>query len=66
VLRPDQVASAEELREWVRQRLARFKAPREVVFVEALPKTATGKIQKYLLRQLAGRAAPDGASGSAT
>jgi acyl-CoA synthetase (AMP-forming)/AMP-acid ligase II len=31
--------------------LARFKRPREVHFVDAIPKTATGKIQKQLLRE---------------
>jgi fatty-acyl-CoA synthase len=42
--------TAEELQEHVRGRLARFKAPKAVVF-GPLPKTSTGKIQKYLLRQ---------------
>jgi fatty-acyl-CoA synthase len=51
VLSPDKTATAEELIEFARARLAHFKAPREVHFVDALPKTATGKIQKYVLRQ---------------
>jgi fatty-acyl-CoA synthase len=51
VLTPDKTASAPELIEFARARLAHFKAPREVHFVDALPKTATGKIQKYVLRQ---------------
>ena len=51
VLAKDKTASAEELIEFARERLAHFKAPREVHFVDALPKTATGKIQKYVLRQ---------------
>jgi fatty-acyl-CoA synthase len=34
----------------VRERLAHFKAPHAVTFVTELPKTATGKIQKYVLR----------------
>ncbi len=37
--------------EYLRPRIARFKLPREVVFVKELPKTATGKIAKHLLRQ---------------
>ena len=37
-----------------RERLAHFKCPRRVVFGE-LPKTATGKIQKFRLREQAGR-----------
>jgi fatty-acyl-CoA synthase len=51
VLAPGKSATAEEMIEFTRERLAHFKAPREVHFVDALPKTATGKIQKYLLRQ---------------
>jgi acyl-CoA synthetase (AMP-forming)/AMP-acid ligase II len=51
VLAKDKSASAEELIEFARARLAHFKAPREVHFVDVLPKTATGKIQKYVLRQ---------------
>ena len=41
-----------ELIEFVRARLAHFKAP-DRVFFETLPKTSTGKIQKHLLRGLA-------------
>ncbi|MGA8016466.1 MAG: long-chain-fatty-acid--CoA ligase [Candidatus Dormiibacterota bacterium] len=51
VLRSGASASEEELIEFARGRLAHFKAPRAVRFVDQLPKTATGKIQKYVLRQ---------------
>ncbi len=37
-------ATGEALREWVRRRLARFSVPREVVFVDELPRNATGKV----------------------
>jgi len=43
-------ALAEELRELVRRRAAGFKAPGRVEFVADLPKTATGKIQRFRLR----------------
>ncbi|WP_115862386.1 long-chain-fatty-acid--CoA ligase [Halorussus litoreus] len=43
--------STEELREFVRDRVASYKAVRRVEFVEELPTTATGKIQKYELRE---------------
>ena len=43
-------ATAEELIEFARSQLAHFKAPQGVTFVDELPKTATGKIQKYVLR----------------
>lgn len=42
-----------QLVDWCRQGLAAFKRPRAVVLVEELPKTATGKVQRYLLRDLA-------------
>jgi fatty-acyl-CoA synthase len=40
-----------ELIEFARENMAHFKAPRKVEFVTELPKTATGKIQKYVLRR---------------
>jgi fatty-acyl-CoA synthase len=40
----------DELIAFVRDRIARYKAPRGITFVAELPKTATGKIQKYVLR----------------
>jgi acyl-CoA synthetase (AMP-forming)/AMP-acid ligase II len=43
-------ATEPELVEFARAHLAHFKAPRRVHFVAELPKTATGKIQKYVLR----------------
>jgi fatty-acyl-CoA synthase len=39
-----------ELKEFARSHLAHFKAPQGVTFVPELPKTATGKVQKYVLR----------------
>jgi 2-aminobenzoate-CoA ligase len=46
-------AKAAELQEFTKQAIAPYKYPREVEFVAALPRTATGKIQRYRLRQLA-------------
>ena len=53
VLRDGAEADADELIEHVRTRIARFKAPHEIVLVDALPKTSTGKVQKFVLRELA-------------
>jgi fatty-acyl-CoA synthase len=50
VLKTGQSATAEELRTFVRDRVAHFKVPKSFTFVTELPKTATGKIQKYILR----------------
>ncbi|GLW98517.1 benzoate-CoA ligase family protein [Microtetraspora sp. NBRC 16547] len=44
--------TAEELVQWCRDGLASFKRPREIVFVDALPKTATGKMQRFKVRQM--------------
>lgn len=43
-------ATEDELREFARARLAHFKVPKRFCFLAELPKTATGKIQKYVLR----------------
>ena len=50
VLRVGMVATEADIREFARAHLAHFKAPHGVTFVAELPKTATGKIQKDLLR----------------
>jgi fatty-acyl-CoA synthase len=55
ILKAGATASEDELKQFTRDRLAHFKAPHSVKFVDELPKTATGKIQKYVLR--GGRAA---------
>jgi fatty-acyl-CoA synthase len=51
VLRDGARAEPEEIIEHVRGLIARFKAPDEVEFVDELPKTSTGKVQKYVLRE---------------
>ena len=50
VLKPGAAATSDELRTFTRDRLAHFKCPHRFVFVTELPKTATGKIQKFVLR----------------
>jgi benzoate-CoA ligase len=42
---------AEQLKRHVRERLAHYKYPRWVEFLDELPKTATGKIQRFKLRE---------------
>ena len=53
VLRPDAGPglTSEEIIEHVRGQIARFKAPDEIVFLDELPKTSTGKVQKFVLRE---------------
>ncbi|HSE41926.1 MAG TPA: long-chain-fatty-acid--CoA ligase [Acidobacteriota bacterium] len=50
VLRSNMSATEEEIIEFARSKMAHFKAPKGVTFLPELPKTATGKVQKYLLR----------------
>jgi fatty-acyl-CoA synthase len=50
VLKEGAWADEQELREFARANLAHFKAPHSVTFLNELPKTATGKLQKYILR----------------
>jgi len=50
VLKPGKQASAEELQAYVKSKLAPYKYPRWIEFAAELPKTATGKIQRYKLR----------------
>ena len=49
---PGQTVEAEELRLWCRQHLAAYKVPRRFVFAQ-IPRTSTGKIQKFALRETA-------------
>ena len=51
VLRPGRAPSQSDLIEHVQSRIARYKAPREVEFLAQLPKTSTGKVRKFELRE---------------
>jgi len=51
-LKPGATATADELMQWCRKHLAAYKCPRYLVFAE-IPKTSTGKIQKFKLREMA-------------
>ena len=63
-LRPEVTAGGleEALKALAREKLEPYKCPRWVTFVPELPKTATGKVQRYLLRQR--RAALRGIEGA--
>lgn len=51
ILRPEVQASDEDIRAFCRGSIAHFKIPRYIKFVDSFPTTATGKVQKYLLRE---------------
>jgi fatty-acyl-CoA synthase len=52
VLKPGAEATAEDVIEFCRGKIARFKIPQLVRFVDAFPMTVTGKIQKFRMREL--------------
>ncbi|MBI3654655.1 MAG: AMP-binding protein [Acidobacteria bacterium] len=51
-LKPNAALTLEEVREFCDGRIARFKIPRQLRFVSEFPMTASGKIQKYKLREM--------------
>jgi fatty-acyl-CoA synthase len=53
ILKGGSELTGDELRAFARERLARYKVPKIIEFVDDLPKTSTGKIQKFVLRDRA-------------
>jgi len=53
ILKQDATATEEEIRRYVNKRLAKHKVPRRVLFTDKFPLTASGKVQKYILRDKA-------------
>ncbi len=51
VLRQGMTATEQEIIGFCRQHIAHFKAPTSIDFVDALPRTATGKLQKFVIRE---------------
>lgn len=51
VLKDGETATEEEFIEWARERMAGYKRPKEVAFVEALPMTQVGKVLRRVLRE---------------
>jgi benzoate-CoA ligase len=63
VLKPGARVDDDTLKAFVKERLAPYKYPRQIEFLEELPKTATGKIQRFRLREReAARATGTGAA----
>ena len=50
---PGDDALADELRAWCKERMRRYEYPHQVHFVEDLPRTLTGKVQRFRLREWA-------------
>ena len=51
VVRKDDTVGEDDLKAWVKQNLARYKVPREIVFLDELPRNATGKVLKRELAE---------------
>ncbi|OAT86379.1 class I adenylate-forming enzyme family protein [Desulfotomaculum copahuensis] len=52
VLRPGATLTVEEVQDWVKERLAKYKVPKFVEFLTELPKNPNGKVMKSILRKL--------------
>jgi fatty-acyl-CoA synthase len=50
-LREGEKATAQEIRDFCKEKIAHFKVPRYIWFVESFPMTVTGKVQKYIMRE---------------
>ncbi len=59
ILKPDVRMEPEDVKDYCRGQIARYKIPKYIAFVEAYPMTASGKIQKYKLRELAAEMFPE-------
>jgi fatty-acyl-CoA synthase len=62
--RADATVTAADIEAFCREHLARYKVPREVVFVEDLPRNAMGKVQHFRLKQLGGEEVADPQKGT--
>jgi fatty-acyl-CoA synthase len=51
-LKPGDTAAPEEIREYCEGRIAKFKIPRHFRFLDSFPMTASGKVQKFKLREM--------------
>ena len=52
ILHPDVKMNVEDVRDYCRDKIGRYKIPKYVFFVDSYPLTSSGKIQKYLLREM--------------
>jgi fatty-acyl-CoA synthase len=59
ILHPDAAINEEDVRDFCRGQISRFKIPRYVFFVDSFPLTSSGKIQKYVLREIGNKKAEE-------
>ncbi|MDR2486288.1 MAG: AMP-binding protein [Treponema sp.] len=63
ILHKDAVIKEEDVRDFCRGKISRYKIPKYVFFVDSYPLTASGKIQKYLLREIGAKKAEEPGTG---
>jgi fatty-acyl-CoA synthase len=63
ILHPDVKMNVEDVRDYCRDKIGRYKIPKYVFFVDSYPLTSSGKIQKYLLREMGTKLAQEQAKG---
>lgn len=51
ILRPGETATEEEIRDYCHNKISKHKIPKYILFIDSYPMTASGKIQKYKLRE---------------
>ena len=56
ILKPGQTCTSEEIRDFCKGKISRFKVPKFIEFIDSYPMTASGKIQKFRLREMGERA----------
>jgi Acyl-CoA synthetases (AMP-forming)/AMP-acid ligases II len=59
ILKPDVSMEPDDVKDFCRGQIARYKIPKYIAFVESYPMTASGKIQKYKLREIAAQMFPE-------
>jgi fatty-acyl-CoA synthase len=59
ILHPDAAMTEEDVRDYCRGKISRFKIPKYVFFVDSYPLTSSGKIQKFILRDMGGKKAQE-------
>jgi fatty-acyl-CoA synthase len=64
ILHPEVAMSEEDVRDFCRGQISRFKIPRHIFFVDSFPLTSSGKIQKYLLREMGSKKAREAGTGT--
>ena len=53
ILKQDETVTQDDIKDFVKNNMARHKVPSYVKFIESFPITASGKVQKYKLREMA-------------